>query len=270
MIERPKTPSTQPDEPDVLVSIWVNKDKKIEEVTLVDNFIGGDFGNSIDGDYYDEYILEYLLKDMTPDTLYHAYLHFHFSSYWTDCGTEYDMDVECLQLIPVKRNYSAWLNIQEEYEKQIDLSNGDEEAFDDVLTYGSANGGMYVTPQITFNDLENIIKLIAEKDIRLAHRIITPHYAEKILEDKFDKKLSEIEEHRRKFKEYLKYNERVIVNFHETGYRVKKRHGDKELKISYQQIDNLTDEMLLQYTSQDLFDLLVTTSQLLEQFDKYK
>jgi len=270
MIKRPKTPGTQPDEPDVLVSIWVNGDKKIEEIILVDNFIGGDFGNDIDGCYYDEYHLEYLLKDMEPDTLYHAYLHFHFSSCWTDCGTEYDMDVECLQLIPIKRNYSAWLDAQNEYEKQIELSNEDVEAFDNIITYGSAGGGRYVTPQITFNDLENIVKFIAEKDIRLAHRIITPYYAEKILEDKFDEQLSEIEERRRKFKEYLKYNDGVIVSFDEIGYRVKKRYGDKELRISYQQIDNLTDEMLLQYTPQDLFDLLVTTPQLLEQFDKYK
>jgi len=268
MINLPEVPKENEDEPQALMSIYINADGEFEDVNIIEKFVGGKWRENIDSDLYeacDKYFLGSVFAEEPKDTLYHVYIKLVYSSSWTDCGTEYNMDVEVLQLITIKRDYSKFLEAQEEFEKQNKLKVDDEKFFDqaDYAGYGEV-------PNITFNDMQKFAKIIATKDVRLAHRILGAKYAEKMLGKKYNEHLAKIEQRREEFRNYLRYNQNCLVYHTDDGYHISKRYGNKSITITYEQISQLSDELLLQNSNEDIFDMLVSTPLILEQFDKYK
>lgn len=228
MIRFPEVPKCKENEPHALMSVYINEDGKVEEIELVNNFVGGKNASNMESDYY-ESIDESLFKDLPKDTLYHVYIKLIYSSYWTDCGTEYDMDVEVLNIIAVHSNYTEFLRAQEEYEEKVELRNNDNDCFEYEGYFNYRE-----VPNITFNDLQKIGEIIAKDNIRLAHRILGKHYAKKVLGNKYNEELAEIETRREAFRDYLRNDNGSFVFNRKDGYELHKK--GKVVNVSFEQI----------------------------------
>ncbi|MFW6009584.1 MAG: hypothetical protein ACOCP8_10010 [archaeon] len=111
---------------------------------------------------------------------------------------------------------------------------------------------------ITYSDLKKYAKIIAEKDIRLAHRIYTgkENHMKNLLRDYYDEYIHKIETRRMEFKQFIK--NRNDMEFHEAGYKIySMSYNDTFVKgaiITFDIIDNLSDEILLESIEKDNFE----------------
>lgn len=244
--------------PHMLISVYINEDKEIEEIELIKQFVGGEYGKDLEcnSDNYDEYTLEgagLLGECKYADTLYHVYL--RGDCY--ECGgweyTEYDYETTILKVIPVIRDYSQFRESEDDFEEQSKLYSNDS-TVEHIDYEGDQNGGFIINPNITYNDLNNFIKIIAKYDIKLAHRFANHYELKEALGELYDETRAKIEEKRAKFKNYIKYNQYVKFRFDSKGYHVKK--GKKEDLITFEEIDAIDDEMLLTKDPEYILDAL--------------
>lgn len=264
-------------QPDVLVSAYVNENKKVEETIVLAHFKPGQAGKNMRDEYnYCNDIFDgnddfYKKNNIKPNTLYHVYIHFH----WYNCGgyeyDEWDVDPIILNVIEVKNNYREFLEIEEDHAIQEELKEKDEQMiadeYSDEYSYYSSS-----RINLSYNDLKKLIRSTANYDIRLAHRLATNRELEKELGKDFDKKIKDIENKRFRFKQFLKNNQNIIVRYQEDGYIIRnEKYYDiekKEIKISYDHIDNLEDDVLLGCSYEEILRFFYDSENILTTFDE--
>lgn len=261
--------------PDALVSIFVNEDKKIEESHIIEILKPEETGRDLYedcGDWINQ-SPEFFQLDIKPNTLYHAYFYLHYY----ECGgyeyTEWDMEPILLGITEVMSNYRDFIEKEKEYLKQEELKFEDGSVeVENSFSYSYLSSMEPI--QLTRKDFQEIIKIVAEKDLRLAHRISTfSSMAEKTLLDKFNKEIMNIEALRWKFKNFIKNNSNLQIGMTDEGYMVKNKsyssipYGAKIL-ISHKMIDNLEDDILLTYSCREILEYLYSNEEIMNIFSE--
>lgn len=251
--------------PHIVVEVFINEDNEIEDYKLIAQYCGGEFGDELSSwcDYYDSYSLERygLFEERIvneTNALYHVSIYFH----WYECGglyyNEYDMDGYITNVVKIKTNYRNYLNKQEEYCEQKELSFNDSE-IESIDYCGSKYSGRSFQPHITYSDLKKYAKIIAKEDIRLAHRIYLGDSDSTLMKDilgkYYDENLHKIESRRIEFKQYIKRNKNI--RYDTEGYFIDSLYYKglfiRDALITFDVIDNLSDEILLKSIKKDNF-----------------
>ncbi|MNJ90363.1 hypothetical protein D3C87_79590 [compost metagenome] len=263
-------------EPDVLISAYVNKNMRVEETRVLAHFKPGRSGEELRNEY--DYCNDLLDNDdffkknnIKPDTLYHVYLHFNW---YASGGYEYDeWDVEpiILNVTEVKNNYKSFLEAEEDYTTQEELKEKDRQmAADDFAEEYSYHSSSRIN--LSYNDLKKLINIVAKHNTRLAHRLVNNGELEKELGKDFDKRIKDIEHKRFRFKQFLKNNQNIRVRYENDGYLVKnEKYYDiekKEIKISYDHIDSLEDDVLRGCSNEEILRFFYDSENILKSFEE--
>jgi len=237
--------------PMALISVYIDEDGKIEDYYFISQFVGGDYGDRLGhgSDEYDKYILESSgVYDVCTekDALYHLYINIeYYKSVTWECE-EWDSELTILNAILVQTNYRQFLEAEEDRLEQRKLAVNDDNAY--ISIRDSDDTGCYGSNMInlTHNDALGLIRRVAELDVRLAHRIGYNFNLGEILGESYDPNIEKIEKKRNEFKKYIKKSKDFRYN--ENGYQVKnikRSWNDKTVDVSFEDIDNLSDEDLL-------------------------
>lgn len=243
--------------PDFVVAVFINEAKEIEDYELIQNFISGEFGNDVEcnSDYYDHYALTdagVLTLCEDANSLYHVYLKIH----WMGEGEDSEVDLEIIHLLKVKDNYREHLDKENDYLEQLELSSKDDELhFEDSNSFGIR---FYNTESgLNYHEFKRIIKIIAQKDIYLAHRMAFNDELIKELGDNYNMQIMSAETRKLGFRRFLKRNPNIELRYDESGYyitNINYRLTSKDsIYISYENINNLEDD-IMQLSNREILD----------------
>jgi hypothetical protein len=257
-----------------LMSIHLTSDKTLEEINVESYFCDSKTRDWISAEIHDIISCdEDRLKELldTPDTLYHVY--FRLDCYETGCWEyrEWETDITYFQVIPVIYNYELFIQEEEFEEKQQKLSEMDEQVRDDDgWYYHEVN-----KPCLTKKDLKKLAGYLAEKDIKLAHKVHGAYSSKELLGDLFNEKVYEIEKLRQKFKNWLKQTQSIKITFNDLGYFVSNQKDyrfpqNKTIFISYEEIENMDDEVILKLKPEELLSHFYDSKAIIEEFEKLK
>lgn len=263
-IEEKKLKITKTLTPTALISVWINEDGEIEESNLIEEFEGGDYGKRLkdNSDEYDSYILEsagIYSKCTEKNSLYHLYINIEYYKYGY-YEPEWDIELTILNTILVQQNYVEFLDSEDKYsekckleeiewEEQRELRAKDRDIIE-IMASDCDDGWNWENFKlhVTFNEVENLVKNIATFDIKLAHRILINRksYLEEFLGDLYDENIVKVEGKRLELKEYIKKTREF--RYTRYGYEAtlnSKGYYGKKVDVSFEDINNLSDEDLL-------------------------
>lgn len=273
-------------EPELLISVYVNENNEIEDSKLLDCFIIGWLGDEIrnDSGYYDKYALDSagLFEHCSEcDTLYHVYLKISFNTvndYYEGESTETILQI--LQVLKVKTNYRDFLEKNEHHQEQLkliekDVNLGSMSISNEFLNNSSLN------LEINYHDYKNILDMVAQNDIYLAHRMASNDELQLQLGNIYNEKIREVEKQKISFKNFLRWNVQHDIVFNEKGYYVQKKplrvFNSFELPIkkqtvfiSYEDIDGLEDDILLELNNEQLLAHFYSQNEILKVFEEKK
>ena len=258
--------------PTALISVWINEDGEIEESNLIEEFCGGDYGQRLrdNSDEYDSYMLEGagIYSECTEkNSLYHLYINIEYYKYGY-YEPEWDVELTILNTILVQRNYVEFLDSEDKYsekckleeiewEEQRELRVKDNYVINTKISdHDDALNWENFKLSVTFNEVEDLVKKIAIFDIKLAHRILMNRkdcLREILGEDLYDKNIIEVEGKRSELKDYIKKTRefRYTSYGYEATLNSKSYYG-KKVDVSFEDINDLSDEDLLTKNPEEL------------------
>lgn len=271
--------------PQVLLSIYINEEREVEEIKVLDEFVGGEYGYNLlndSNDEWDHYAINGSLPNSMrqPDTLYHVYaaIEHYRCSYEYD---EWDSYYEFFNPIKVMTNYRDFINKNEDWIDQQNRKAQDEgiSISTDGKVYGKNSendmdifyGGSSTKTNITLKDIKDFISIVAEKDIRLAHRFAMNYRFKEALGNKYNKEIENMEETRQELIDYIKRCSDFDTRWNDKGYEIEAngyRFPKGKHFIAFEEINNLTDEILQKHDSAKILDAIIGTKTILEAFDK--
>lgn len=269
--------------PQVLLSVYVNAEGNVEEVKILDEFVGGSWGDSLrrgDSEDFDFYDLPNECDE--KDCLYHIYA--AMGSY--RCSWEYDeYDIyhEFFKVIKVMTNYSKFLDGIEDWEDQQRKRAEDEGM--SVMTSGRVygkddedyeesdlfTGGSHLRTNLTMRDLKDLIENVAKFDIRLAHRYALHYELKSALGDQYDSEIEKMEKIRQELIEYIKYGRDFETRWNSEGYEITSksyRFPEGTHTITFKEINEIPDDILIQNDSKKILEAIVATKKIIDVFDK--
>lgn len=261
--------------PQVLLSMFINDEGKLEEIKVLDEFIGEEWGHSIKNNYDECFeFCDVPVECSEKNALYHVYasVSWEKTSYEYE---EYDPSYTYHKIIKVMSNYSEFVNKNTEWEEQQKLKELDEgievvasgEVYNYIEDDEQFDRKSKLTSSITINDVIRFIKIIAEHDIKLAHRFASHWEVKKALNDKYDEEIAKIENKRKEFIKHIKFERRVKTHYDSRGYHISSNHYSLpkgEFTITFEEIDNISNELLEKYSSEELIEYFINTKSIIK------
>lgn len=262
--------------PDALLEIYINEEGEVESCEVLTDFRGGEYrlSNSAQENFSDYDIESYAHLFKNKDTLYHTYVaeQWHKTSYEYE---EWDMDIYFLQITEVMSNYRGFLESEEDFNEQLALKDKDNkinirlEGFNENYGHGWSSS---FDSSISFNDIAALIRTNAKHDIRLSHRLAVSHpELQKHLGDLYDEEIVKIEQKRIDFVKYLKYSRDVKMRYTTEGYFIKVQgymFKKGEMPITYKDIENIPDDILLEYSSEHILKYFIDAKIIMNEFEE--
>lgn len=253
--------------PTYMVEFYINEEDEIE-IEKRHIYMSGK-NKCHDDDLCSDYLEEVInIKELKKNTLYHAYLDTWFEVYNSFDGTEYDGGLTLLNLIEVIPNYKEFINEDVDYIEQKNLEYADSDMYLEYL-YHEDNWNWCrskIEPNITISEFIELVPIIAQHNLKLAHRIIVNTRLEKLLGNLYNEEMAKVERKRMKFKRYLtrtKFNIRhtqksyIVSNLK----NLQLNNNFKEIEILHSTIDNLSNDLLLNNSEEEILEHLILTTQ---------